>query len=125
MTTATDARTIPERYKPTARQEEEHVRSQASERAYARWLRARGAIKDTEAPDDESVVTAQYAEERAAIRALFSLPAAGSECVWQKFEALETELTDEREVGEAGDDLVMFGLGAIKADLVNLGIGAS
>ena len=98
---------------------------QAFSRAYARWLRARAAIKDEDFPEDEQAQLAVFAEERAAVRELFCLPALYAEDLWQKFEAFEAEFTDERVVGEASNSILPLALGAIKNDLCNLGVGRS
>jgi hypothetical protein len=87
---------------------------QAFSRAYARWLRARAAIKADEFPEE---ARAMAAEERAALRQLFSLPALYSEDVFQKFEALEAEITDDNVIGKATDTVLPLALGSIKNDL--------
>ena len=96
--------------------------SQAVSRAYARWLKARAAIK-SDFPEDKKAMQALYKDERAATRALFSLPAAYPDDVWEKIGALETELLDEQVVGTSTDLLVSFAIGCIKSDLLSLGIG--
>jgi len=96
--------------------------TQTFSRAYCRWLKARAAIKDDYSLD-EGAARGTFADERTALRELFALPAADAEQVWQKFEAFEAELTDERVVGETRDSVLPFALGSIKNDLANLGIG--
>jgi hypothetical protein len=56
---------------------------------------------------------------------MFSLRACDLEQVWQKLEAFEAELTDERLIGRASDAVLPFALGSIKNDLANLGIGGA
>jgi hypothetical protein len=76
-----------------------------------------------EFPEDEKAVTALFSADRTALRELFSLPAVCTEDIWLKFEVFEAELIDERVTGEARDSVVLLGLGSLKADLLNLGIG--
>src|SRR5579863_8308151 len=73
-------------------EQDDFARMQAFSRAYGRWLKARAVIKGDEFPEEEREVQAALAEERAALRELFCLPALYSEDLWRKFEALETEL---------------------------------
>jgi hypothetical protein len=91
-------------------------------RAYARWHRA---LAQLEHPDsnDEAFVTATFTEEREAIRGLFFTPANNPEIIWAKLAAFEHDLVLERIVGERVDSVILLGFGAIKADLMNLGIG--
>ena len=105
----------------TAEPDEDFADMRAFGRAYARWLKARAAIRGDEFTEDNAM--ALFEDERAAIRELFSLRAVHSEDVWHKFEAFEADLTDERVIGRARESLLMLGLGAIKADLLNFGIG--
>ena len=46
-----------------------------------------------------------------------------SQDIWLKFEVFEAELIDERVTGEARDSVVLLGLGSLRADLLNFGIG--
>jgi hypothetical protein len=94
----------------------------AISRAYARWLKARAAIK-ADFPEDEKAVSALFDDERAAARELFSLPAVYSEDVWHKVEVFEIELMDEQVVGQPTNSVLLLGLGSIKTDLLRLGIG--
>jgi hypothetical protein len=96
---------------------------EAFSRAYARWLRARAAIKGADFPEDGGAAANLFAEERAALRELFSRPAAYSEDVFQKFEALEAEIADEGVIGRATDTVLPLALGSVKTDLLRLGIG--
>ena len=91
--------------------------------AASRWLGARAAIKGDEFPEDEQAWQAVAAEKRAALRELFSLPAVYSEDLFQKFEALEAEITDDNVIGKATDTLLPLALGSINNDLCNLGVG--
>ncbi len=50
------------------------------------------------------------------------MPADCSETVWAKLAAFEVDLVKEKIVGEQKDSVLLLGLGAIKADLMNLGI---
>jgi hypothetical protein len=123
MTNATvraKARALPEATEP-AREHEDFARIQAFGRAYARWLRA---LAQLEVPDseDEEFVMGTFVEERSALRELFLVPAACSETIWAKLAAFEADLIRERIVGELKDSILLFGLGSIKADLMNLGI---
>jgi hypothetical protein len=90
-------------------------------RAHVRWLKACAQL---ELPDseDEEFVLGTFLEERAALRELFLVPAACSETIWAKLAALESDLVREQVVGPAKDSILLFGLGAIKADLMNLGV---
>jgi hypothetical protein len=107
------ARTLPE--------DTEFSRIQAFGRAYARWLRA---LAQLEVPDseDEEFVLGTFLEERAALRELFLAPAACSETIWAKLAAFEVDLVKEWTAGPAKDSILLFALGSIKADLMNLGI---
>jgi hypothetical protein len=96
-------------------------RTEAFSRAYARWLKALAQLEVPDSEDDE-FMKGTFTEERAALRELFLAPAACSEIVWAKLAAFETDLVKERIVGEARDSVLLLGLGAIKADLMNLGI---
>jgi hypothetical protein len=101
---------------------ENAARIEASSRAYARWLSACAQLERMEI-DDDAFVKATFAEERAALRDLFIAPAASSETVWAKLAAFEIDLVKDRIAGPAKDCLLLLGLGSIKADLMNLGIG--
>jgi hypothetical protein len=82
-------------------------------------LSAIGELPDSQ---DDQFVKAGFAGERSALRALFHTPAACPETVWAKLAAFETDLVREQVAGPAKDSVLLFGLGAIKADLMNLGI---
>jgi hypothetical protein len=116
-----NARTLPEATEPTA-VHENWAHMQAFSRAYSRWLKARAQI---EAPDseDEDFVKGICDDEEAAQRELFLFPACCSETVWAKLAVFEDDLIKERIVGEARTSILLFALGSIKADLINLGIG--
>jgi hypothetical protein len=118
MTVTTEAQALPEETKPLS---EASARIQAFGRAYARWLTARAQLEDIHV-EDEDAVDGMFLEERAALRALFLVPAAESEAVWAKLAAFEIDFVKDRIAGEARDCLLLFGLGSIKADLMNLGI---
>jgi hypothetical protein len=115
-----NARTLPEATEP-ASEHADFARIQSFGRAYARWLKARTQL---EVPDseDEEFVLGTFLEERAALRELFLVPAACSETIWAKLAAFESDLVRERIVGEPKESILLFGLGSIKADLMNLGI---
>jgi hypothetical protein len=118
-TVRANAKALPEEDDPLS---EIHARIEAGSRAYARWLRSFAQIENPHSEDDE-FVKATFTEERAALRDLFLAPAAGVEAVWAKLAAFETDLVRERIVGERRDSVLLLGLGSIKADLMNLGIG--
>jgi hypothetical protein len=119
-TVRANARTLPEATETDAAHEN-FARIQTFGLAYARWLRA---LAQLEVPDseDEEVVMGTFVEERSALRELFLAPAACSETIWAKLAAFESDLVREQVVGPAKDSILLFGLGAIKADLMNLGI---
>ncbi len=105
---------------PELVEQDDFARMQAFSRAYARWLRARAALKgDDELPEGPAL----FAEERAALRELFCSPALHLEDIWQKFEALEAELGDELVIGPTRDSVLPLALGSIKNDLHNLDLG--
>jgi hypothetical protein len=112
------ARTLPEETEPLS---EASARVQAFGRAYARWLTARAQLEDIHT-EDEKLVDGMFVEERAALRELFLVPASEGEAVWAKLAAFEVDLVRERIAGEPKDSVLLFGLGSIKADLMNLGI---
>ena len=118
ITARASARPLPEE---TERLSEASARIEAFSRAYARWLKALAQIEFPDTDDDEFVIGA-FTEERAALRELFLVPAFESEAVWAKLAAFETDLVREQVAGPAKDSVLLFGLGAIKADLMNLGI---
>jgi hypothetical protein len=93
----------------------------AFSRAYARWLKALAQREDPDR-DDDDFVQATFIEERAALRALYHAPADHREDIWAKLAAFETDLVREHIAGPAKDSLLLFGLGSIKADLMNIGI---
>ena len=117
-TVRANAPTLPKETEPMS---EALARIQAFGRAYARWLKALAQIEVPDAEDDD-FMQGTFTEERAALRELFLVPAACSETVWAKLSAFEVDLVKERIVGEARDSILLLGLGAIKADLMNLGI---
>jgi hypothetical protein len=118
-TVRANARTLPEE---TERLSEASARMQAFGRAYARWLTACAQLEDLNT-QDEDAVDGMFLEERTALRELFLVPASECEAVWAKLAAFEVDLVRERIAGEAKDSILMLGLGSIKADLMNLGIG--
>jgi hypothetical protein len=127
--TEDSARTLPEDPEPapSATPEDRDLEKEVAEmdaftRAYVGWLNARAALKG-EFPEEEAAAQALYDDDRAALRQLFSLEATLRDEVWMKIEALESELIDESVIGRARHSLLLLGFGAIKADLVNLGIG--
>jgi hypothetical protein len=115
-----NARTLPEATEPDA-EHEDFARTQAFSRAYARWLTACAQIEVPDS-DDDQFIKATFAEERSALRELFLAPAACSETIWSKLAAFEVDLAKELIVGLSKDPILLLGLGAIKADLMNLGI---
>jgi hypothetical protein len=119
-TVRANAQALPEATESDA-EHENFARTQAFSRAYARWLTA---CAQREVPDseDEEFVLGTFLEERAALRELFLVPAACSETIWAKLAAIESDLVRERIVGEPKESILLFGLGSIKADLMNLGI---
>jgi hypothetical protein len=120
-TARASAQALPEETEPPA-EHESFTRIEAFGRAYARWLTARAQLADLNAEDD-AAVNGIFAEERAAIRELFLVPAAEGEAVWAKLAALEVDLAREMIGGPAKDSTLFLALGSIKADLANLGIG--
>jgi len=114
-TVRANARTLPEET------ESGFARIQTFGRAYARWLAARAQLEDLNG-EDEDTVDGMFAEERAALRGMFLVPAAEHEAVWAKLAAFEVDLVRERIAGPARDCLLLLGLGSIKADLMRLGI---
>jgi hypothetical protein len=119
-TVRASTRTLPELTEPNDEQED-FARTQAFSRANARWLTACAQLEVPDSQDDQ-FVKAGFAGERSALRALFHTPAACPETVWAKLAAFETDLVREQVAGPAKDSVLLFGLGAIKADLMNLGI---
>jgi hypothetical protein len=93
-------------------------------RALARWHRACAQLETLSDfdEDDEKSINGCFVEERSALRGLFLVPALDPEVVWTKLAAFEVELVKERIAGEPKDSVLLFGLGSIKADLMNLGI---
>jgi hypothetical protein len=120
-TVRANARTTPEEDESRS---EAGARTEAASRAYARWHRALAQLEHPDS-EDEKFVKATFTEERAALRDLFLSPAACEETVWAKFAAFEYDLVRERIIGERMDSILLLGLGAIKADLLNLGIGGT
>lgn len=118
MIAATNAQAVSEDPEPLS---EASARIEAFSRAYARWLKACAQVEIPDS-DDDAFVKATFTEERAALRELFLAPAACSETIWAKLAAFEADLIRERIVGEPKDSILLFGLGSIKADLMNLGI---
>jgi hypothetical protein len=118
MNAASRVQALPEDTEPLS---EASPRIEAFGRAYARWLKACAQIEQPDSEDDE-FVKATFAEERAALRELFLVPAGCSETVWAKLAAFEVDLVKEQVVGTARDSILLLGLGSIKADLMNLGI---
>jgi hypothetical protein len=118
-TVRANARTLPDETGPLS---EASARIQAFGRAYARWLTACAQLEAFDG-EDEAAVDGMFVEERAALRELFLVPASEGEAVWAKLAAFEVDLVRERIAGQARDCVLLFGLGSIKADLMNLGIG--
>jgi hypothetical protein len=114
-------KTIPVVERDIDREPEKHVQF---ERAYARWLRARGALDDPDAPDgsDEAGETRFNAVDEAA-RSLLITPPLSDEELWQKWEVLENYVSADVIQGPAADNRAIVALGCIKADLLRLGIG--
>jgi hypothetical protein len=119
MIAATSAQALPEETEPLS---EATARIEAFSRAHVRWLKACAQLEIPDS-DDDAFMRATFAEERAALRELFLVPAACSETIWAKLAAFESDLVRERIVGEPKESILLFGLGSIKADLINLGIG--
>jgi hypothetical protein len=120
-TVRANARTLPETTEPDA-VHEDCAALEAFSRAYARWLKARAQIEVPDSDDDE-FVKGIFAEERAAQRELFLVPAVCKENVWNKLEVFGVDLTKELVVGQSKDSILLLALGSIKADLINLDFG--
>jgi hypothetical protein len=97
-------------------------------RAYADWRATRAAMYTHDYPnDDDKECDARVEKYDAAEMALLTTPAPMPWCVWLKWEALDRLVTNEGGSGLRGDvtfALVTFALGAIKADLLRLGLKA-
>jgi hypothetical protein len=103
--------------------DEEHAtKSEAFQRAYHAWLKARAAKEDPEWPDDEQAGKQRFIDERETGRRVFMTPAVDREQLWGKLEVFEAVLANELMVGQSVDAIVFLGLGAIKDDLLNLDI---
>jgi hypothetical protein len=68
-------------------------------------------ISPADFPEDKKATRALFAEERAALRELFSLPAVYSDDVWHKVQVFETELLEEQVIGRSTDSIVSIALG--------------
>jgi len=93
------------------------------ERLYSNWHAAMAAYyyDDPDRPDDEVADERRDAlgEKRdAAERALLAAPAPHDWCVWQKWEVLDYLVTEECL------NVIPLALGAIRADLLRLGINS-
>jgi hypothetical protein len=103
------------------RETEKHLRF---ERAYARWLHARGALEDPDAPDgSEEAGEARFNAVDEAARSLLITPAICDDELWHKWEVLEDYVSGDAIAGPATDNRAIMALGCIKADLLRLGIG--
>jgi hypothetical protein len=95
----------------------------AFERAKTRWLKARATRDDPDGPEDDEFSVKVNLEYDQAEREMILTPASQDWMVWDKIELFERALTDEMRNGGTGCFL-MVALGAIKADLIRLGIGS-
>jgi hypothetical protein len=99
-----------------------HAKIEKFSRAYADWHATRAAVYDRTLPNDEKSCVARGEKCDAAEMALLTTPAPMPWCVWLKWEVLDRLVTNEGDSGMRGDKIVTFALGAIKADLLKLGL---
>jgi hypothetical protein len=90
--------------------------------AYFEWLRARAANHDPARPEDDETRNSLADDEREAQRELMLTPASLPWMVWQKLEVFELELGEEMRAGPRHDRFLMLAIGAIKTDMIRLGI---
>lgn len=91
--------------------------------AYAEFLAAKADyVADHDDDVDEAADRARYDRQSAAERALVSTPAPHSSAFWEKFALLERALTEEADTGQLSYPLTIVMLGALKADILALGL---
>jgi hypothetical protein len=86
------------------------------ERAYSNWHAAMAAYYNPDGPDDDEIVDALAEKRSAAEMELLITPACQSWCVWMKWELLDYLVAEECL------NIIPLALGAIKGDLLRLGI---
>jgi hypothetical protein len=94
-------------------------------RAHSRWLKARGTRADPDGPEDDEFSRQADLEYEQAEKEMILTPAIQDWMVWKKIELFELVLTDEMTDGDLTNHFLMVALGAIKADLLRLGIGSA
>ncbi len=87
------------------------------ERLYSNWHAAMAAYNNPDGPDDDEHKEALAEKRDTAEIALLTAPAPLSFCIWQKWEVLDYLVTEECL------NVVPLALGAIRADLLRLGVG--
>ena len=93
-------------------------------RANSRWLKARVTRADPDGPEDDEFSRQADLEYAQAEKEMILTPASQDWMVWKKIELFELVLTDEMTDGPLTNHFLMVALGAIKADLLRLGIGS-
>jgi hypothetical protein len=93
-------------------------------RANSRWLKARVTRADPDGPEDDEFSRQADLEYAQAEKEMILTPANQDWMVWKKIELFELVLTDEMTNGDLTNHFLMVALGAIKADLLRLGIGS-
>jgi hypothetical protein len=96
----------------------------AFQRANSRWLKARVTRADPDGPEDDEFARQADLEYAQAEKEMILTPASQDWMVWKKIELFELVLTDEMTNGDLTNHFLMVALGAIKADLLRLGIGS-
>jgi hypothetical protein len=94
----------------------------AFERAYTRWLTARAARENPDAPDDNESAEQRGEELTQAEREFILMPAIYDWMVWHKIEFPSRCMEDELRTGTRSDHFSLLALAAIKKDLLRLGI---
>jgi hypothetical protein len=87
---------------------------------YGNWLAAMAADHALERPQDNEASQTRFDECRAAERALLATPAPSAWGVYLKFGIVERLAVESVLDGEDFDGALIFALGALKADLLNL-----
>ena len=100
---------------------DEDKMADAFARTHSRWLHARSAVEDPDVESDAKMRDRINAE-RATERELMTMPAVTADMLWQKLEAFEVILANELRVGPRKDSILMLALGALKTDILNLGL---
>jgi hypothetical protein len=96
----------------------------AFQRANSRWLKARVTRADPDGPEDDEFAWQADLEYAQAEKEMIVTPASQDWMVWKKIELFELVLTEEMTDGPLKNHFLMVALGAIKADLLRLGIGS-